>query len=443
VWLVALALTVLSPTLAQSGTREVVVIEADGPVIPPLRSYIQRGIEEAEERNAEALVIMLNTPGGSLKTTQEIVQDIRASQVPVIVYIAPRGAIAASAGTIITLAGHASAMAPETAVGAASPVGGQGEDLPETLAAKEGEILSAQARSLAEPRGPEAVRLAEEAVLEARAANANEALEANFVDFVAFDVVHMLEQADGLEVTVDNEKVTLHTANAVQHLLEMTLLERFLIVLVDPTIVFVLMSIGTTAIIIEISSPGGWAAGAIGVTCLGLALYGLGVLPVNWLGGIFILMSFVLFILDVKATTHGALTTAALISMIAGSVMLFNTPEIAPFGSLSIPVVVVVSLLIAALFVFVVGKALQTQAQQPFIGSEGMVGMTGRVVQALEPEGVVLVASERWRAQPTYGADTIPEGASVEVVEVKGFTMKVRLVALPPAETTENEAVSN
>lgn len=432
-WLISLSLALLSPALAQGSTREVIVLEADGPVIPPMRAYIQRGIEEAETSGAEAIVIVLNTPGGLVNVTQGIVQDIRGSRVPVIVYVAPRGAIAASAGTVITLAGHAAAMAPDTAVGAASPVGPQGEDLPETIAAKEKEILSAQARSLAEPRGEEAVELANKAVLEAKAVNATEALDANFVDFIAFDVVDMLEQADGLEVTVGNETVTLHTANAMQRPLNMTLVERFLTIIVDPTIAFVLLSIGTTAIIVEISSPGGWLAGAVGVTSLGLGLYGVGVLPVNWLGGIFILMSFILFAIDVKATTHGALSTAAILSMVAGGVLLFNTPAVAPFGRLSIPVVVFVSLLIAGLFVFVISKALQTQKLQPFIGAEGMIGMIGRVVQPLDPEGTVLVASERWRARGLEGTGPIPVGARVEVVEVQDFLLRVRLEELPSA----------
>jgi membrane-bound serine protease (ClpP class) len=159
-----------------------------------------------------------------------------------------------------------------------------------------------------------------------------------------------------------------------------------------------------------------------------------GVLPVNWLGGIFILMAFILFVIDIKATTHGALTTAAIASLIAGGLLLFNTPAVAPFGRLSIPVVVVVSLFVAGLFVFVISKALQTQKLQPFIGAEGMVGMVGRVVQPLDPEGTVLVASERWRARGPEGADPIPVDARVEVVEVQDFLLHVRLEELPSAE---------
>lgn len=444
VWLLALALAALNPVLAQSADPEVVVVEVDGPIIPPIRSYIQRGIEQADETDAAALVVVLNTPGGSGSVMQGIVSDIRASRVPVIVYVAPSGAMAGSAGTLITLAGHAAAMAPETAIGAASPVGPGGEELPETLAAKSREIVSAQARGLAEPRGEEAVELADKAITEAKAVNVTEALAANFVDFRAEDIADLLEQADGFDVTVRGDTVTLRTAGAIQEPLPLSDIERLLTILADPNLVFTLITIGTAALIFEITNPGGWAAGAVGITCLALGLYGIGVLPINWVGGVFILMSFILFLLDVKAPSHGALTAAAVISLIAGGILLFDTPQLQAFDALSIPLVVFVSLLVAATFFFIIGKAIQTQVQKPIIGAEGMVGMIGRVVEPLDPEGTVLVASERWRASLANG-DAIPANARVEVVEVQGFALKVRLAELPPEtdRTPEGEPATN
>jgi membrane-bound serine protease (ClpP class) len=423
---------------AQDG-REVVVVDADGPVFPPFRAYIERGMREAVDRDAEALVIVLDTPGGDATVTTEIVQDIRTSSVPVIVFVGPAGAQAASAGTVITLAGHVAAMAPETAIGAASPVGAQGEDLPETLQTKAIEILSAQARGLAERRGPEAVKLADEAVRQARAVSASEAQEANFIDFIARDVDDLLRQADGFEVEVGGEKRILHTAGATQVPVSKTFPEELLIALTNPNIVLLLLTIGVNAVIIEISSPGGWVAGTIGVICLGLAFYGLGVIPVNWLGMVFVILAFVLFLLDIKAPTHGALTAAAIGSLIAGSILMFSRPAAKPFGSLSIPLVVGDAIVVGAFFFFVISKALQAQSRRPTTGREGLIGRTGRVSKAIDPEGIAVIFGERWRAVAEAGSGPIPKGVTVEVVSVSGYVVTVR-PADSPAQSSSGAA---
>lgn len=430
--------------LAQTSRREVIVIEASGPVIPSMRSFILRAIEETEDTNAEALVIMLNTPGGSGATMQKIVEDIRASHIPVVVYVAPDGALAASAGTLITLAAHASAMAPDTAIGAASPVDASGGDLDETSAAKAKEIISAQARSLAERRGPEAVALADAAINEAKAVNETEALEANFVDFVARDLNDLLDQLDGFEVDVRGDSVILETAHAVQRPIEPSQIEQALTILVNPNVVFMLMTLGILAVIVEMSSPGGWAAGAIGVACLGLALYGLGVLPINWLGVAFILMAFVLFFMEVKAATHGVLGVAGAVSLVVGGILLFNTPQALPFGRLSPFVAVGVAVIIGGLFILIVSAALKTQGSQFTTGPEAMLGQTGPVTSALDPQGTVLVASERWQATAEDGTTVIPKGTTIEVVAVDGFKLRVKVAGKPAASqsagTTEDAA---
>lgn len=410
---------------AQDGPPEVVVLEATGPVVPALAGYIHRGLEEADSRNVDAVVLVLDTPGGSVTVTSDIVQDIQASDVPVIVYVGPRGAQAASAGLIVTLAGHAAAMAPGTAIGATSPVGAGGEDLPETAFRKEVQFLSAQARSLAERRGEAAVQIAEQAVTDARAVSASEALDANLVDFVAQDVDDLLAQADGFAVEVNGRQRTLDTAGAAQIPLPMRQIERVLLVLTDPNIVFLLLSIGVTAIIVEVRSPGGWLAGVFGTTCLGLALYGLGVMPVNWLGIVFVLMAFVLFVLEIKAPVHGALAAAGTVSLAAGAIILFNQPEVAPFGKLSIPLVVVWSLLLGGLFVFLMTMALRAQHRRPTTGYPGLVGQVGRVTRALDPAGMVQVFGERWQAQSADDA-FIPVGAQVEIVEAGHMRLLVR-----------------
>lgn len=410
---------------AQTSSLEIVILEATGPVVPPLGGYISRGLEAADARNAEAVILVLDTPGGSVNVTLEIIQDIRTSDVPVIVFVGPRGAKAASAGLLITLAGHAAAMAPETAIGASSPVGPQGEDLESTLQEKEKQYLSAQARSLAERRGPEAVTIASEAVTEARAVSASEALAAGLIDFIAQDVNDLLAQLDGLEVEVNGQARTLHTRQTVPISIPMSALESLLMLLTDPNIVFLLLSIGSTAIIVEIRTPGGWVAGTVGTVCLGLALYGLGVLPVNWLGIIFVIMAFVLFVLEVKAPVHGALTAAGIASLAAGAFILFNQPEVAPFGQLSLPLVIGQSLFLGAIFVFLVTKVVQAQAMKPTTGYAGLVGQLGRVVEDLNPVGMVVVFGERWQAE-AEDRRLVPTGTEVEVIEARRMRLRVR-----------------
>lgn len=410
---------------AQGGAPEVVVLNASGPVAPPLAAYIARGIDEADRRNAEAVIIVLDTPGGSVDVTTNIVQDIRNSDVPVIVFVGPRGAEAASAGLLITLAGHVAAMAPETAIGATSPVGAQGEDLGQTLQQKAEQIISAEVRGLAERRGPEAVTLAEQAVTEARAVTSNEALDAHLIDFVVEDVGELLAKLDGFQVEVNGATRTLHTRNASIVTISMNPVEQVLSVLTDPNIVFLLLSLGTTLIIIEAWTPGGWAAGTTGVICLGLALYGLGVLPVNWLGIVFVILAFVLFLLDIKAPTHGALTAVAIASLVAGAIILFSLPAIKPFGTLSIPLVIGWSLMLGGVFFFMVLMAVRAQRRRPTTGYEGLIGLIGRVTQDLSPQGVVLVWGERWQAESVDG-NSIPAGSEVEIVEAKGMRLRVR-----------------
>jgi membrane-bound serine protease (ClpP class) len=418
----------LSGRGAQSDEPLVLVLNAEGAVTSAMREYIERGLGTAAQRNADLVVLQLNTPGGDLNITQEIVTIIRGSEIPVVVYVTPRGAWAGSAGTIITLAGHAAAMAPETAIGAASPVGGQGEDLGETLEAKAKEITKAMVRSLAERRGSKAVELAEATIETAKAASSNEALEAGLIDFVAEDLDDLLEQLDGFEVEMADGPLTLATGDATTEEVAVTFIEQLLAMLVNPNIVFLLLTVGVQAILIEIGSPGGWVAGFIGVVCLALAAYGLGVLPVNWFGLIFIITSFVLFILDIKAPTHGALTAAGIGSFIVGALVLFNSPGTPQFQRVSIPLVVVVGLLTGALFGVLVGFGIRALRTPIRAGREAIVGKTGTATTAFRPTGQVQVGSELWTAEADEESRKIRKGDPVEVVEVKGLRLKVRKI---------------
>ncbi len=415
-----------SPAMAQDGNPLVLVITTDGPLTPAMKEYLDRGIRSAEQRGAEILVFQLNTPGGRIDFMQDMVETIRASTVPVVVYITPRGAMAGSAGTMITLAGHAAAMAPETAIGAASPVGSQGEDLGETVAAKEKNILKATVRSLAERRGEKAVDLAERTIESADAASATEALEAGMVDFIASDLDDLLIQLDGFQVEVSGVERVLSTQNALVSEISYTFIEQLLNVLTDSNIVLVLITIGVQAILIEISSPGGWVAGFIGVVCLALATYGLGILPVNWFGIVFLLLSFALFVLDIKAPTHGALTAAGVGSLIIGALVLFNSPGVPAYQRVSVPLVVGMSLLTGVTFFTIMIIALRAQRAPHRTGQESLLGRSGVVRTPLSPVGTVQLAGELWTAQLEEGEETLEIGRRVRVTRVEGVRIFVR-----------------
>jgi membrane-bound serine protease (ClpP class) len=416
----------VQPGMAQQGSPLALLLTADGPVAPPMVEYLKRGIELAETRNAEVIILQLNTPGGTIDSMNHIVQTIRGSHIPVVVYVAPQGSMAGSAGTMVVLAGHAAAMAPETAIGAASPVGSQGEDLSQTEQAKTKNILKATVRALAKDRGEQAIALAEQTIETAHAASAEEALNAGMIDFIATDVNDLLRQLDGFSVKIDNQERTLATSGAVIQEVNQSFIETLLAVLTNPAIVFLLITIGVQAILIEISSPGGWVAGTIGVVCLALAGYGLGVLPVNWFGVVFLILAFVLFILDIKAPTHGALTAAGVISLIVGSLVMFNSPSVPNFMRVPVPLIVGTSVMTGAIFFVIVIFAVRAQKTPVRVGPESLIGRVGTARGKLDPLGPVQLGGEQWTAELEEGEKPIPSGSRVEVVGVQGLRLKVR-----------------
>lgn len=428
-----LALTVTAaPTLARGARQEApptaMILTFDGPVTPVLVEYLERAIQTAERDDADLILFQLNTPGGELGTTQDVIEVIRGSGIPIVVYVSPRGAIAGSAGTLITLAGHAAAMAPETAIGAASPVGGQGEDLGETLEAKLKESTKATIRSLTERRPPEAVALAEQTIDEARAVSAREALAVGLVDFIAADPENLLAQLDGFEVETVAGRQKLRTEGALQAPLPLSPLESLLQLLTNPNIVLILLTLGVQAVLIELGNPGGWVAGFIGVVALALATYGLGLLPVNLFGIVFLVTSFVLFALEVKAATHGALTAAGIASFIVGALVLFNSPATPQFARVSVPVVLGTALFTGGMFALVLSFALRAQRTPVRTGQEALVGRQGTARSELAPRGSVQVAGELWTAVIPEGTAPISKGSRVEVVAVQGVHLQVREV---------------
>ena len=413
---------------AQADKPLALVMTADGPIVPPMLEYFKRGIKTAQDREAELLIIELNTPGGSVDTLLEIIQVMRSSDVPVVVYVAPREAIAGSAGALITMAGHASAMAPGTAIGAASPIDASGADINETLEAKVREILKAKARTLVASRGRQAVQLAEAMIEDAKAVTVDEALKASLIDFAADDTEDLLQQLDGFSVEMTDGERILDTQDVRTEPLEMSFIEQFLLLLTDPNIAFLLLAIGVQAVLIEISSPGGWVAGFIGAVCLTLAVYGMGVLPVNWFGILFLLIAFVLFILDIKAPTHGALTTAGVASFIVGALVLFNSPGTPQFHRVSVPLVVGMGVFLGLIFFTILMVALRAQFKPARMGAESLIGRHGIARTSVEEAGQVQLGSELWSAEAAKGSGRIGKGDRVEVVEVKGLRMRVKKI---------------
>jgi membrane-bound serine protease (ClpP class) len=419
-WLfLLLALALFAGGAAAQSDGAVKLAVFSGPVTPVLASYLDRAIAEAEASGAVALVLQLDTPGGSVDVTKKITQRMTGSTVPIIVYVAPSGAHAGSAGTFITLAGHLAAMAPGSSIGAASPVGSEGADLSETLKAKETNILVADIKNLTSRRGDKAIEWAEKAVSEAAAATADEALALGVVDAVAADVPDLLEQLDGRTVTVNGESVTLNLSDRAVEEVPLTPIESLLNILTSPALAAILLTLGLNAILFEISSPGGYAAGIIGVICLLLAFYALGTLEANWTGLGFIVLAFVLFVVDIKAPTHGVLTAGGIASFVLGSFVLFNT------GGLEVPWVTIIALALGtgAFFVFAIAKVVAAHRRRPVTGFEGLIGETAVVRQALDPEGMVLVEGELWRAESESGPLAV--GTRVVVTGRDGYRLKV------------------
>jgi membrane-bound serine protease (ClpP class) len=322
-------------------------------------------------------------------------------------------------------------MAPGTIIGAASPIDFTGQDLEQTAAAKEKEALKALVRSLAEGRPAGAVSLAEETIENARAVSASEAYQAGLVDLLAGSLDDLLSQLDGFSVVVDNQETTLRTANAEVLRLPPSLIEQLLGVVANPNIVFLLIQVGVLAILIEISSPGGWVAGFIGVVCLSLAAYGLGQLPVNWFGLVFLVTAFVLFVMEIKAPAHGALTAAGAVVLIVGALVLFNSLGAPVSLRVSPWLVIATSILMAAGFGVLVTYALRVQRVPVLMGPEKYAGRVGTVRTPLSPRGTVRVGSELWTAELLAGEEHLPRGARVEVVRVEGFKLFVRKVSEP------------
>jgi len=412
-------LLAVAPVGAQ-GSGKASVLDVKGAITPVVLGYVNRGLAHAQSHAASIVVIQLDTPGGSVEIMKQLTDEMVRSTVPIVVWVGPEGARAASAGTFIALAAHAVAMAPGTTIGAASVVGMQGEEVDETSKAKITNDLAARIRNYTQRRGEKAMQWAESAVREAVASTADEVLALGVIDFVAPSIPELLAKMDGLKVTVAGAEVVLRTGDLPVERFPMTLPENILHTITDPNIAYILLTLGLNGLLFELSSPGGYAAGVIGGICLVLGLYALGVLSVNYAGILFIVLAFILFVVDIKAATHGVLTAGGIASFVFGSLILFNSP----IYSISRTLVFSVALGTGAFFAFAVSKALLAQKKRAATGREALVGKTAIVRAELNPDGMVLLTGELWQARAEEWP--IPAGTTVEVIGMDGFVVLVR-----------------
>jgi membrane-bound serine protease (ClpP class) len=428
-----LLLAVLMASGVQAQSPSVYVLTIKGTINPVLVDYVERGIEEAEDNGARALIIQLDTPGGLDTAMRDIVKHIVNAHVPVVVYVAPSGSRAASAGVFITMAGHVAAMSPNTAIGAAHPVSisEEGEEtMSETMEDKVVNDAAAYIRSIAESHGRN-MEWAEKAVRESVSATEREALELNVIDLIASDLDDLLAQLDGWQVTMINDQViTLETSGVVIVDFPMTGIENFLYTITDPNIAYLLLSIATLGIMAEIFNPGLIFPGVVGGISLLMAFYSLGVLPVNYAGILLIVLAIGLFIGELLTTTFGIFTIGGLVSLVAGSLILFKGAS--PEFQIDPWLIAIVCIVITAFMVFVIQRAIVAHRKQAYTGREELVGKTATVKAPLNPEGMVLFKGERWTAISESGE--IKVGEDVVIKRVDGLVLYVVKKQDMPAE---------
>jgi membrane-bound serine protease (ClpP class) len=424
------ALSCANPVHKQSAVN---VITIDGDINPVMARYVARGISNAESANAVALVIRVDTPGGLESSMRDIVQDIEDSKVPVITYVSPSGARAASAGTFIVLAGNVAAMSPNTTIGAAHPVDATGGDITGTLGDKVTNEAAAYIRGIAILRGRNA-DWAEQTVRQSIAANQDEALSLNAIDLLANNVDDLLTKVDGRSIALTSgSQMTLQTEGVPVVTNDMTLIERFLLILSDPNIAFILLSLGSLGLFIELIHPGVFFPGVFGVIALLFGFFSLGTLPVNWAGVFFIVLALVLFVAEAIVAGFGALGIGGVISLILGALLLTSTSN--PQFQVSRWLIFGLAAVIA-FFVFSIASSMVRARRLPAtLGTYNLVGRRAVARTPLDPTGIVFINGERWGATSTSGY--IEQGERVEITGVEGNKLMVRTIG------KENESGTN
>jgi membrane-bound serine protease (ClpP class) len=406
--------------LAAAGPATVEVLTVDGTIVPVIADYVDRGISQAEENGAAVCIIELDTPGGLLDSTDKIVKSIMNADVPIVVYVSPKGAWAASAGTFITLSAHIAAMTPGTTIGAAHPVSGGGQEIPADEMQKIVEFSAKWMRTIAEERGRN-MEEAELAVTASKSFTDVDALEYNLINLRADNLESLISQINGWNVTLaSGEEVTIDATNYVQTRNEMNAIEKFLQTISDPNIAYILLSLATIGLIVEISNPGMVLPGVAGGISLFLAFYSLGVLNAYWGGVALILLAVGLFIAEYFTTSFGLLTAGGIISLVAGSLILFSH---SPGIEVNRGLIAGVAVGFAAFAVFVLGAIIRGQRRRKATGAEGMIGTIAIAKTPIDPTGTVLTQGELWIAASEGGR--VAPGEEVTITKVEGLKLWV------------------
>jgi membrane-bound serine protease (ClpP class) len=409
------------PAKEESPGIEIMILKVDGVINPARAEFIVKAIKKANEKKFSLIVMELDTPGGLDTSMRTIIKEMIGSSVPVVVYVSPSGARAASAGAFITIAAHIAAMAPGTNIGAAHPVA-VGEKMDKEMAKKVTNDAAAYIRSLAEARGRN-VRWAEDAVRKSVSATEKEALELKVIDLIAKDLDELLKKIDGRKVKTVFGEQTLRTAQAKLFREEMGFRQRVLDLISDPNVAYILMLLGIYGLFFELTNPGSIFPGVLGGICLILAFYAFQTLPVNYAGILLIILAIILFILEVKIVSHGILTLGGIISMIIGSIMLFESP--APFFRLSLYVILPAVIVTALFFVITFTLAFKAWKRKPVTGAEGIVGLEGIARTDIKDDGMVYVRGEIWSA---FSDELIRAGEKIKVEAVSGLRLKVKKI---------------
>jgi membrane-bound serine protease (ClpP class) len=408
-----------SSSTVPAPVKKIYLIKIDAPITPVVAEYIIKSIDKASKDKAEALIIQLDTPGGLVDSTLEIIKKMMASEVPTVVYVAPSGARAASAGVFITLSANIAAMAPTTHIGAAHPVAGQGK-MDETMEKKAVNDLAAMVRGIAEKRGRNA-EWAEEAVRESVSITETEALKEKVIDLIAPDVPALVKAINGRTVDLVIGKKTLSTTNAEVEEITMGFRYRLLEIISNPNIAYILMILGFYGLYFELSNPGAIFPGVAGAICLVLAFYALHTLPINYAGLMLIILGIGLFIAEAFITSHGVLGIGGTIAMLLGSVMLIDSS--APALRISWIVIIPAVAVSAALFIITVTIAVRVYREKPDTGKEGLFNMQATAKTNIHADGQVFMRGEYWSA---WSDEPIQKGEKVTVIAVDGLKVKVK-----------------
>ncbi|HEY2956004.1 MAG TPA: nodulation protein NfeD [Candidatus Eisenbacteria bacterium] len=406
---------------APHGEGRVLVMRLEGPVSPVTAQALVAGIDRAEREGYRALVVEIDTPGGLESSMRDMVKRMLASKVPILTWVTPGGARAASAGVFVTMAGDVAAMSPGTNIGAATPINLQGP-MDSTLARKATNDAAAFARTVAAQRG-RSVAWAERAVRAAVAASETEAVDLGVVDFVAATLPELLAKADGHTWKRGSERNVLHVRGLPHDRIEPGFRQRLLAILAEPSVAYILLMLGFYGILFELQNPGAILPGVVGGICLILAFFALSTLPVNYAGVALILLAIVFFLAEIKVASHGMLAAGGVISMLLGSIMLFQSEG----PRLPWTVIIGATLGTAAFFLLVVGAGLRAQRIPVRTGPAGLRGKRALTVERLAPAGMVRVGGELWQASAEEGV--VEVGSEVEVMGVDGLTLKVRRLA--------------